>query len=88
MKQKTNSESTAEAQVDESYKSDALDELLEGSLFKKKESKTPMDTDQMVNAAMYAKVDPKTLGIDDSSSNQQAAQAPAVVAPPPDNTQV
>ena len=52
-KQQIKAESSAKAKSQ--YKSDALDELLEDNLFKKK--KTPVTNDDFVELALHAKVD-------------------------------
>lgn len=50
----TASEAAAEATADASYKSDALDELLEDSLFKRKKAALPVTEDTLVDAALKA----------------------------------
>lgn len=62
--------------IRESYKSDALDELLEGSLFKKKTREMPQ-TDDLVDEAMHAQVDPKIFNIDDSTKTAKKDKQPA-----------
>jgi len=49
------------------YKSDALDELLEGSLFKKKKTALPVTEDTIIDLAMSAKVDPKEFNLQEQS---------------------
>jgi hypothetical protein len=46
------------------YKSDALDELLEGSLFKKKTKGLDLEED-LVDQALHAKIDSKVFNNDD-----------------------
>lgn len=43
------------------YKSDALDELLEDSLFKKKKVPLATTEDSLLDQALFAKVDEKSL---------------------------
>jgi len=43
------------------YKSDALDELLEDNLFKKKKAPLPVTEDSLLDQALFAKVDEKLL---------------------------
>lgn len=51
------------------YKSDALDELLGDSLFKKKKQTAPASEDTLVDTVLNAKVDLKELNLLDTTSN-------------------
>ena len=86
-KARTESQTSTEAAVDAataaSYKTDALDELLEDSLFKKKKAAMPVTEETILDAALKAKVDPKDFNID-SSAKQTASPAPAAPAPADD----
>jgi hypothetical protein len=63
--------SSTESKTDQAqsslYKSDALDELLEGSLFKKKKTALPVTEDTIIDLAMSAKVDPKEFNLQEQS---------------------
>ena len=63
--------SSTESKIDQAqsslYKSDALDELLEGSLFKKKKTALPVTEDTIIDLAMSAKVDPKEFNLQEQS---------------------
>ena len=54
-------EAEASAQVEATYKSDALDELLEDNLFKKKKAAQPTTEESLLDQALKAKVDEKSL---------------------------
>ena len=51
----------AEAAVQAGYKSDALDELLEDNLFKRKKAALPNTEESLVDQALKAKVNEKEL---------------------------
>ena len=51
----------AGAQAEAMYKSDALDELLEDNLFKKKKAALPATEESVIDQALKAKVDEKAL---------------------------
>ena len=52
----------AQVEAQAQYKSDALDELIEGSIFKKKDKVTDKNED-FVDAALHAKVDPNLFNV-------------------------
>lgn len=67
--------SKAKASSEAEYKSDALDELLEDSLFKKK--KPDNSPESQVDQALHAKVEMKDLGLcDEKKEEPKTAEAP------------
>jgi hypothetical protein len=69
----------AKASSDAEYKSDALDELLEDSLFKKKKpDNTP---ESQVDQALHAKVDIKEFGLGDEKKEADKKSEELEVAP-------
>ena len=56
--------------MEATYKSDALDELLEDNLFKKKKAALPNTEESLLDQALKAKVDEKSL----LGETQQPAQ--------------
>jgi hypothetical protein len=48
-----------------------LDELLEGSLFKKKKTALPVTEDTIVDLAMSAKVDPKDFNLQEQPKEEE-----------------
>lgn len=75
-KQQSNQKAESQTQASAEYKSDALDELIEGSIFKKKAQSAA--SDDFVDQAMHAKVDANIFAIDEGSAPKQ--EAPQVVA--------
>ena len=71
-------EASAATQEDASYKSDALDELLENSLFKRKHAPAPVTEESIVDEALKAKVDPNDFNCG-SSPDKTPAAAPQLV---------
>ena len=71
----------AKASSDAEYKSDALDELLEGSLFKKK--KPDHSEESQVDQALHAKVDLKEFNLvsEKTEEAKPSEEAQAEVAP-------
>ena len=61
----------SKASSDAEYKSDALDELLEDSLFKKK--KPDNSPESQVDQALHAKVELKDLGLADEKKEEPKA---------------
>ena len=57
----TEAAAQAEAAVQAGYKSDALDELLEDNLFKRKKAALPNTEESLVDQALKAKVNEKEL---------------------------
>jgi len=66
---------TTAAQSQVEYKSDALDELLGDSLFKRKKSAQAPTEDTLVDQVLSAQVDMKALNLADTS--QEATETPA-----------
>ena len=58
----------ATASTNAEYKSDALDELLGDSLFKKKKSEAPATEETLVDKVLGAKVNLKELNLTDDSN--------------------
>jgi len=61
LKSTATSKSQARVQAKAGYKSDALDELLEDNLFKRKKAPLPPTEDSLVDIALKAKVNEKDL---------------------------
>ena len=63
VRQTTAADAAAAATEDASYKSDALDELLENSLFKRKHAPLPVSEESILDQALKAPVDPADFSL-------------------------